>query len=118
MVLVGAGMGASLAMLTISGVSGVAARDAGSASGLVGVAHQLGGALGLALLVVVFATAQSAPGTPANVELAHRIAMAISAGAVLLAIALAIVLVFVVRRLAIAKPAVDRLRNLPRKLSR
>jgi uncharacterized membrane protein YdbT with pleckstrin-like domain len=83
----------------------------------VGVAHQLGGALGLALLVVVFATAQSAPGTPANVELAHRIAMAISAGAVLLAIALLLVL-FVVGRSANAKPAVDRLRNLPRKLSR
>lgn len=97
MVLVGAGMGATLAMLTIYGVSGVAADDAGSASGLVGVAHQLGGALGLALLVVVFASAQIADGTPANAELADRIAMALSAGAVLLATALAIVL-FVIRR--------------------
>lgn len=57
MVLVGAGMGASLALLTIAGVAGVAGKDAGSASGLVGVAHQLGGAFGLALLVVVFASA-------------------------------------------------------------
>ena len=105
MVLVGAGMGASLAMLTIFGVSGVGARDAGSVSGLVGVAHQLGGALGLALLVVVFATAQTAPGTPANAELAHRIGMAISAGAVLLAVALMLVL-FVVGRPANAKRAV------------
>lgn len=98
MVLIGAGMGASLALLTISGVSGVQARDAGSASGLVGVAHQLGGALGLALLVVVIATAGVPPGAAPNVELTHRIGMALSAGAVLLAIALALVLVFVARR--------------------
>lgn len=102
MVLVGAGMGASLALLTISGVAGVATSDAGSASGLVGMAHQLGGALGLAILVVVFATPDAAPGTSANSELAHRIGAALSGGAVLLAIALLLVLGYVVRRPALA----------------
>jgi EmrB/QacA subfamily drug resistance transporter len=97
MILVGAGMGSSLALLTISGVSGVATKDAGSASGLVGVAHQLGGALGLALLVVVFASTNVPAGTDAKAELAHRVGMAISAGAVLLAVALLLVLVFVRR---------------------
>ncbi|SDZ70775.1 MFS transporter, DHA2 family, multidrug resistance protein [Variovorax sp. YR266] len=103
MMLVGAGMGASMALLTISGVTGVAPEDAGSASGLVGVAHQLGGALGLAVLVVVFATVSVPPDAATNVELAHRIGMAISAGAVLLAIALLLVLVFVVRRSALVE---------------
>jgi EmrB/QacA subfamily drug resistance transporter len=107
MVLIGAGMGASLALLTISGVSGVHAEDAGSASGLVGVAHQLGGALGLALLVVVFASVSVAPGTAEPVELTHRIGMAISAGAVLLAISLVLVLVFVARRSSQTHAAVN-----------
>lgn len=98
MVLVGAGMGATLALLTINGVAGVAPQDAGSASGLVGVAHQLGGALGLAILVVVFATPIVPSGTASNIELAHRIGVALSGAAVLLAIALLLVLGYVVRR--------------------
>ena len=98
MALVGAGMGASLALLTISGVAGVQTQDAGSASGLVGVAHQLGGALGLAILVVAFASSSMPAGAPAPTELAHRIGMALSAGAVLLALALFLVLAFVVHR--------------------
>ncbi|WP_244112005.1 MFS transporter [Burkholderia diffusa] len=98
MLLVGVGMGASLALLTISGVAGVAPKDAGSASGLVGVAHQLGGALGLAVLVVVFASVNVPASTATTIELAHRIGMAISGAAVLLALALLVVLVFVVRR--------------------
>lgn len=98
MVLVGAGMGASLSLLTISGVAGVASADAGSASGLVGVAHQLGGALGLAVLVVVFASATVLAGSPAPIEQAHRIGMALSGAAVLLAVALLLVLAFVARR--------------------
>jgi len=103
MLLVGAGMGASLSPLTIAGVAGVAPEDAGSASGLVGVAHQLGGSLGLALLVVVFAMA----GTPASgtqAELAHRIGVAISAGALMQALALIVVLVCIVRRPAAIAP--------------
>lgn len=98
MVLVGAGMGATLALLTINGVAGVARKDAGSASGLVGVAHQLGGALGLAILVVVFAMPAIPPGTAPNIELAQRIGVALSGAAVLLGIALILVLMYVVRR--------------------
>lgn len=104
MLLVGAGMGAGMASLTISGVSGVAKEDTGAASGLVGVAHQLGGALGLAIMVVVFAA-----GAPAVIAehalLAHRIGTALSAGAVMLTIALLIVLATIVRGSSI-KPRV------------
>ncbi|CAJ0715131.1 putative MFS-type transporter EfpA [Ralstonia edaphis] len=107
MLLIGAGMGATLALLTISAVAGVAPKDAGSASGVVGVAHQLGGALGLAILVVVFATPALAPGTAAHVELAHRIGVALSGAAVLLALALLVVLAFVVRRPIPAKTRIE-----------
>jgi EmrB/QacA subfamily drug resistance transporter len=103
MMLVGAGMGASLSPLTIIGVAGVQAEDAGSASGLVGVAHQLGGSLGLALLVVVFALAGH-PGGDAHAELAHRVGVTMSAGALMQALALIVVLVCIVRRPA--SPAV------------
>lgn len=57
MVLVGLGNGAALGPLTISGVTGVSKQDAGAASGVVNVAHQIGGTLGLSVLVVVFASA-------------------------------------------------------------
>lgn len=105
MMLVGAGMGASLALLTISGVAGVPPRDAGSASGLVGVAHQLGGALGLAVLVVAFSGSSVPAAAPTAVEPVHRIDMALFAGAVMLALALFLVLAFVVPRAAMPQAA-------------
>ncbi|GAA5175990.1 MFS transporter [Niveibacterium umoris] len=55
MILLGFGQGWVLAPLTVAGVSGVEGRNAGAASGLVNVAHQLGASLGLAVLVVVYA---------------------------------------------------------------
>ncbi len=97
MILVGAGMGSSLALLTISGVAGVQREDAGSASGLVGVAHQLGGALGLATLVVVFAASTPVVADTAVAALTHRIGMAISAAAILILLALIAVVTLVVR---------------------
>lgn len=97
MVLVGAGMGAGMAALTIAGVSGVAPEDTGAASGLVGVAHQLGGALGLALMVIVFASATVPETSNIQAELVHRIGMALAGGAAMLIVALLAVLVGVVR---------------------
>src|SRR4051794_24380931 len=58
LVLLGVGMGAALAPLTAAGIAGVAPRDAGAASGLVNVTHQLGGSLGLSILVTVFAAGE------------------------------------------------------------
>ncbi len=54
MVLVGAGMGIAFVSLTSASLAEVAPGDAGAASGLVNVSQQLGGALGLAVLVTVF----------------------------------------------------------------
>jgi hypothetical protein len=81
--------------LTSAGVAGVAPEDAGAAGGLVNAAHQLGGCLGLAVLVTVFAAAGSAD-FQGNELLAHQIGAAITAGATLIALAFVVVAVLIV----------------------
>jgi EmrB/QacA subfamily drug resistance transporter len=97
MILIGVGQGGVLGPLTIAGVAGVAPEDAGAASGLVNATHQLGGSLGLAVLVVVFASADAGIAASHQI-LAHRIATAFGAGAIMLALALALVLALIVPR--------------------
>jgi EmrB/QacA subfamily drug resistance transporter len=97
MILVGLGQGAVLAPLTVAAVEGVTGADAGAASGVVNVAHQLGSSLGLAVLVVVFAS--RALGESGHVaDLAHRIASTFQASTVLLVFALFLALAFIGRR--------------------
>jgi len=96
MVLIGVGQGASLSPLTVAGIAGVAAEDAGAASGLVNVAHQLGGSLGLGVLTVVFAAAGPAA-LDAKALLAQRVAASFAGGALMLAFALALVVGLIVR---------------------
>jgi EmrB/QacA subfamily drug resistance transporter len=57
MLLFGLGMGLLFVPLTIVAVSGVAPHDAGAASSLLNVTQQVGGSLGLSILVTVFGTA-------------------------------------------------------------
>jgi len=57
LVLFGAGNGLAFVPLTSTALNGVRPEEAGAASGLVNVMQQLGGALGLAVLVSVFGTA-------------------------------------------------------------
>jgi EmrB/QacA subfamily drug resistance transporter len=78
MVLIGAGQGMSLSPLTAAGIARVPVQDAGAASGVVNVAHQLGNSLGLAVLV---ALAGAAP-------LAQRVGTALTASSAMLALAL------------------------------
>jgi EmrB/QacA subfamily drug resistance transporter len=93
MILIGAGQGAPLGPLTAAGIAGVEPRDAGAASGLVNVAHQLGGSLGLGVLVAVFAAAAGArTGTAA---FAHQVPVALTAGAGMLALALLLALTLI-----------------------
>src|SRR4051812_30085729 len=94
MVLVGGGQGLAFAPLTTSGIAGVAPRDAGAASGLVNTAHQLGMALGLAVLSAVAAGAGAGLTGPAAVV--EHVGAALTAGSVLLAVALLVVLVVLV----------------------
>jgi predicted MFS family arabinose efflux permease len=91
MLLIGASQGAVLAPLTAVAVADVASEDAGAASGLVNVAHQMGGSLGLAVMVVVFAAAEPAA-LAGPIVLAHRVAAAIDTGALMLLAALGVAL--------------------------
>jgi len=104
MILIGVGQGGTLSPLTVSAVAGVPSEDAGAASGLVNVTHQLGGSLGLGILVVVFATAGGA-GLDGRELLAHRVATSLTAGTAMLAVALVVVLALIVRPGKAAKPA-------------
>jgi EmrB/QacA subfamily drug resistance transporter len=107
LVIIGIGVGAAFIPLTASGLAGVAGSDAGAASGLVNVAHQLGGSVGLGVLVSVFATASPthAPRHLAGVtlasqranDLARSIGAPLTASVVFIALGLAVVLL-VMRR--------------------
>jgi EmrB/QacA subfamily drug resistance transporter len=122
LVLVGLGVGLAFTPLTAAGIAGVAPADAGAASGLVNVAHQLGGSLGLGILVTVFASASRAAandvpaGASAQVaashELAHGVASSLTGSAVFLALALAVVVLVMrtpaERRVGAAVPALSR----------
>jgi len=87
MLLLGAGMGITFVPLTMASLSGVRPEDSGSASSMVNVTQQAGGALGLAILVTVFgSTSKTAvrhpvPGAAGSAATALTHAMASSFGA-------------------------------------
>jgi EmrB/QacA subfamily drug resistance transporter len=92
MILIGIGQGGALGPLTAAGIAGVAPEDAGAAGGVTNVAHQLGGSLGLGILVAGFAAADSATLRGSEL-LAHRIGASLTVGAGMLVVALIIALV-------------------------
>jgi EmrB/QacA subfamily drug resistance transporter len=101
--LLGIGIGLAFTPLTAAGIAGVDPADAGAASGLLNVAQQLGGSLGLGILITVFASAtRSAAHNPvaaasSHAEAAHELSQgvgtALTGSAILLALALGVVLV-------------------------
>jgi MFS family permease len=64
MILLGVGVGSSFLPLSVIVLSGVPGREAGAASGMLQTMQQVGGALGLSILVTAFGTATRA--TPAR----------------------------------------------------
>jgi len=119
----GFGMGSIFVPILITAVSGVAAHESGSASGLLNTMQQVGGSLGLSILVTVFGTAsrnagrqqtarflaQATPGQAAAFRrsgqlpppyadqvLAHGIASAFEMGLVFAVLA-ALLAIFVIR---------------------
>jgi hypothetical protein len=96
MILIGWGGGGSVPALTSLGIVGVRPADAGAASGLVNVAHQIGGSLGLAVLFVVSASAGATSLDP-KAALAQRVTTALVGATVALALGLAMVLLVIAR---------------------
>jgi sugar phosphate permease len=99
MIVFGIGQGLGLSSLTAAGMAGVPTRDAGVAGGLVNVAHHLGGAIGLGVLVTVFDAAGSGAHGPREL-LADRVAAALTAATVFLVLALVVTLIVRPRRRA------------------
>lgn len=100
MMLIGLGQGASLSPLTTAGMTDVDPRDAGAASGMVNVAHQLGGSLGLGILTVVFAHgATSQAGAEA---IAGGVSAAFIGSSLMLGLALICVVALIARPAAVA----------------
>lgn len=94
MLLVGLGQGASTIRLTSAGISGVAPEDAGAASGIVSTHVQLGSALGLSVLISLSASAGIGAAGAAAV-IARQANVAVFGGGILCALALAVVLIWV-----------------------
>ena len=95
MLVIGAGIGFSLLPLAASATAGIEPRYAGLASGLFNTARQLGGAIGLAVLVTIAATAtrdsQLASPAAATVH-GYRIALLICAAVSLASVLIALLL--------------------------
>ena len=88
LVTLGIGMGLAFAPLTSVAMLGVPTAEAGAASGLVNAAHQLGGSLGLAGMVSVFAAAAGpgANGLAAGTDaVLHVAALLLTIGLVVIA---------------------------------
>ena len=95
LLLFGIGNGSALVPLTAASLAGVDPADAGAASGLVNVMQQVGGALGLSILVTVFGAdnrAQRLSGVRSEAAVfVHGADRAFLVAAVMLAIAVALV---------------------------
>ena len=83
MIVFGIGQGLGLSTLTNVGMAGVTPRDAGAAGGVVNVAHHIGGAFCLGVLVTVFEAAGSATDEARDL-LADRVSAALTGATVLL----------------------------------
>ncbi len=119
--LLGAGMGVVFVPLTMASLAGVRPEDSGAASSMVNVTQQVGGSLGLAILVTVYSSATrsasaSASGlAQAQAAVTHGMATAFGAATVFDVCALLVIIVAIgIRRRAGAlEPARSRIRGRP-----
>ncbi|WP_284144482.1 MFS transporter [Furfurilactobacillus milii] len=86
MLVIGIGQGLSLSPFTAAGVAHTDVRDAGAASGVVNVMHQIGGSVGLSILV-------SVQGLFKNQVIGFHYAILIGAGLLLISLLAAIFLI-------------------------
>jgi EmrB/QacA subfamily drug resistance transporter len=115
MVMLGVGMGVAFVPLTMASLAGVPPRESGAAASMVNVMQQVGGALGLAILVTIYGTASrtaalhpllgaSAAMQAEHVKV-HGMAASFTAAAIFDAIALIVIAVAIRMRQASAAPA-------------
>src|SRR6185437_7886783 len=108
-ILIAIGMAPLFVTLTLAALAGVAPKEAGAAAGMVNVMQQVGGALGLSVLVTVFGTAsRHAAQNPivgsAAAQAHHVMAAGVSSAFTVATISAAIVLVLVTLAIR-SKPA-------------
>jgi EmrB/QacA subfamily drug resistance transporter len=116
MLLLGIGMGVAFVPLTTVALAGVAPADSGAASSMVNVMQQVGGSLGLAILVTVFGTAsrgeaRHVTGLPraaaAHLTLTHGVATAFMFAAIFDVAALLVIIASQVRLRGAVRAAAD-----------
>jgi EmrB/QacA subfamily drug resistance transporter len=90
MVLLGLGGGSVFMPLSMLILEGVPAADSGAASGVLQASQQVGGAIGIAVLVTVFGTATNHVARPGPDALAHGMSRAFAASAAFSLAALAV----------------------------
>lgn len=103
MLLLGLGAGTLFMPLSMLILTGVPAGDSGAAAGALQAAQQVGGAVGIGVLVTVFGTATHHAAAPAPAALAHGMSQAFGAAAAF-AFAAFLVTVLVSRRVGL-RPA-------------
>jgi len=94
-IFIGFGLGMSFVPMTLAATSGVSSHETGVASGLINTTRQIGGALGLALMSSVAASAALHYGSGASdgaLASGYRAAFAFAGGAIVLAVLLALLL--------------------------
>jgi EmrB/QacA subfamily drug resistance transporter len=89
--IIGVGLGLTFVPLTVAGVTGVTAQDAGLASGLINTTQQIGGALGLAALAAVASATTTGTGAT-GATAGYAAALLAGAGLALLGALLALAL--------------------------
>jgi EmrB/QacA subfamily drug resistance transporter len=98
MLLLGGGMGVAFVPLTMASLAGVRPQDSGAASSMVNVTQQVGGSLGLAILVTAFSTSvRNATGRAQAHQqvIVHGMSSAFTLSAVFYVLALVIVLLVI-----------------------
>jgi hypothetical protein len=111
-IIFGVGQGLGLGSRTNAGMAGVAPRDTDAAGGLINVAHHIGGAFGLGILVTTFDTAGSGAHSPRDL-LADRVAAALTRASVFRALALFVTLIARPRRRSEGADGVAKAARLP-----
>ena len=115
MLMLGIGMGIVFVPLTMASLTGVAPKESGVAASMVNVMQQVGGALGLAILVTIYGTASRAaarhPVVGASVAAqaehvkVHGMAAAFTAAAIFDAVALIVIAIAIRLRQPASAPA-------------